>query len=93
MIKRMKDYFAQKKEIRTLALDTLKKLNHTASVLSGLSDMAAAAAETFNTDDFSGLVENINKLANDPELTSAYYSQVSRQAHEERMAELNNRHC
>ncbi len=89
MFKGIKNYFTQKKEIRTLTLDTIKKFNNVATTLSDLSDMVSSTVGTFDIDEIKNFIDNMNKIANDPELTSAYYSQVSEQAHKERMAEIN----
>lgn len=89
MFKKIRNYFSQKKEIRTLTLDIIKKINNVATTLSELSDTVTSMVGTFNTDEIKGFIDNMNKIATSPELTSAYYSQVSKQAHEERMAEIN----
>lgn len=88
MIKKIKNYFAAKKQIRELTLDTLQKINGIASVVSDLTDMAASAAETLSSDKLEEFMENMNKIADNPELTTAYYQQVSRQAHEQKMADI-----
>ncbi|MBD5137146.1 MAG: hypothetical protein HDT39_14530 [Lachnospiraceae bacterium] len=88
MIKKIKNYFAVKKQIRELSLDTLQKINGIASALSDLTDMAASAAETLNSDKLEEFMENMNKIVDNPELTTAYYQQVSRQAHEQKMADI-----
>lgn len=79
----MKNYFAQKKQLRESALDTIQKINHIAAVLSDLSDAAAASAGTFDADTLKNFMENMDKIASSPDLTTAYYQQVSRQAHEQ----------
>lgn len=88
MIKKIKNYFALKKQIRELSLDTLQKVNDIASALSCLTDMTASAAETLSPDKLEKFMENMDKIAGNPELTTAYYSQISRQAHEQKMAAL-----
>ncbi|MDE6253339.1 MAG: hypothetical protein K2M78_12030 [Lachnospiraceae bacterium] len=88
MIKKIKNYFAVKKQIRELSLDTLQKINGIASTLSDLTDIAASAAETLNSDKLEEFMENMNKIVDNPELTTAYYQQVSRQAHEQKMADI-----
>lgn len=89
MLNKIKNHFTQKREIRTLRLDTLAKINHITTTLYGLTEILTSTIGTLDADDIKGLVENMNKIANNPDLTSAYYSQVSKQAHEERMAEMN----
>lgn len=89
MINRIRNYFTQRKQIRELTLDTLTKINNIATTLSDLSNVVTTTVGSFDVDEIKGFIENMNKIANNPELTSAYYSQVSAQAHEERMAEIN----
>ncbi|MDE5780238.1 MAG: hypothetical protein K2I03_01995, partial [Lachnospiraceae bacterium] len=86
--KKIKNYFAVKKQIRELSLDTLQKINGIASTLSDLTDIAASAAETLNSDKLEEFMENMNKIVDNPELTTAYYQQVSRQAHKQKMADI-----
>lgn len=87
MLIKFRNYLTQKKQLRELTLDTLKKINHITSAVSAITDSAVAMANTFDTDAINTLIENISKIAENPELTSAYYQQVSRQAHEQKMAE------
>lgn len=44
--------------------------------------------ESFSVEDLRSLIESTDKIASNPELTTEYYKQVSRQAHEEKMAEM-----
>lgn len=87
MFKKLRNYFTQKKQVRELTLDTLQKINHMAAAASAVTDAASSMVSTFDTEAINALMENIRKIADDPKLTTAYYQQVSRQAHEQKMAE------
>ncbi len=41
----IKNYFAQKKKIRELLLDTLEKANHTAAALAEITDLIKALSK------------------------------------------------
>lgn len=58
MIKRIKAYFAQKKQMRELALDSLQKLNSMITTFSELTDSIVAVIDAFNAD-------GINQLQNE----------------------------
>lgn len=88
-MKKSKNYFAQKREIRQLSLDTLQKINNIATILSDLSDVAANIVNDFNTDDIKTFMTDINKLISSPELTTDYFKQVNANAHIERMVNQN----
>lgn len=76
MFKGIRNYITQKKQLQALALDTLQKLNTAVTALSALTDAATSAVSDFNADNIRGFMENMNKIANDPELTTAYYMKV-----------------
>lgn len=89
MLKKIKEYFAQKREIRMLTLDTLYKINSVFTTISDLAGTASDLAGTFHADELKQMMNDLNKIAQNPELTTTYYEQISRQAHEQKMAETN----
>ena len=84
MFKKIKEYFAEKREIRKLMLDTMRKANIVATSASLLMDNFMV---NFEPDKLKDMIEGINKIAQNPDLQTAYFQQVSSQAHAERMTE------
>lgn len=84
MFKKIKEYFAEKREIRKLMLDTMRKANIIATSASLLMDNFMV---NFEPDKLKDMIEGINKIAQNPDLQTAYFQQVSSQAHAERMTE------
>lgn len=85
MFKKIKEYFAEKRELRKLMLDSMKKANAIVTSASLLMDTFAAY---YDPEEFKMTIENLNKIAQCPELQTAYFQQVSAQAHAERMKEV-----
>lgn len=55
MIKRIKAYFAQKKQMRELTLDSLQKLNSMITTFSELTDSIVAVIDAFKADEMNQL--------------------------------------
>lgn len=87
MLRKIKEYFTAKKEARKLLLDTLKKLNNFATIISDISDSISSSG-ILDPEFLTEGMENIKKIANDPELTTAYYSHIADIAHNEKMEEM-----
>lgn len=98
MLKQFKEHIKNKKEYRNAKKEaTLLILNRYNDLL--VSEMNAKEAETqayesmitfgdnFKAEDLEKLITGVDKIANNPNLQSSYYEQVSKQAHEERIAE------
>lgn len=60
-MKKLKAYFAQKRQMRELTLDSLQKINQIITTVTELSDTIAAAANAFNTEELKTLLEGINQ--------------------------------
>lgn len=65
-------------------LDTMRKANIIATSASLLMDNFMV---NFEPDKLKDMIEGINKIAQNPDLQTAYFQQVSSQAHAERMTE------
>jgi len=87
MLKRMKEYFSEKRKTRKLILDTVKKLNNFATTMSDISDNIASSG-VLDPGFLADGMENIKKIASSPELTTAYYSHIADIAHAEKMEEM-----
>jgi len=87
MLRKIKEYFAVKREARKLLLDTLKKLNNFATIISDISDSISASG-ILDPEFLTEGIENIKKIANNPDLTTAYYSHIADIAHAEKMEEM-----
>ena len=85
MFKKIKEYFAEKRELRKLMLDSMKKADAIVTSASLFMDTFAAY---YDPEEFKKTIENLNKIAQSPELQTAYFQQVSAQAYSERMAEM-----
>ena len=85
MFKKIREYFAEKREIRKLMLDTMRKANTVATNASLLMDNFMVNYDPANLKE---MIESLNKIAQNPDLQTAYYQQVSAQAHAEKMAEM-----
>lgn len=85
MFKRIREYFAEKREIRKLMLDTMRKANIIATSASLLMDNFMV---NFEPDKLKDMIEGINKIAQNPDLQTAYFQQVSAQAHAEKLEEM-----
>lgn len=60
-MKKLKAYFAQKKQMRELTLDSLKKINQIITTITELTDTIAAAANAFDTEEVKSLLEGISQ--------------------------------
>lgn len=60
-MKKLKTYFAQKKQMRELTLDSLQKINQIITTITELTDTIAAAANAFDTEEVKSLLEGINQ--------------------------------
>lgn len=60
-MKKLKAYFAQKKQMRELTLDSLQKINQIITTITELTDTIAAAANAFDTEEVKSLLEGINQ--------------------------------
>lgn len=60
-MKKLKAYFAQKKQMRELTLDSLKKINQIITTITELTDTIAAAANAFDTEEVKSLLEGIRQ--------------------------------
>lgn len=60
-MKKLKAYFAQKKQMRELTLDSLKKINQIITTITELTDTIAAAASAFDTEEVKSLLEGISQ--------------------------------
>lgn len=85
MFKKIEEYFAEKREIRKLMLDTMRKANIIATSTSLLMDNFMV---NFEPDKLKDMIEGINKIAQNPDLQTAYFQQVSAQAHAEKLEEM-----
>lgn len=86
MFKKIREYCAEKREARKLLMDTVKKLNNFATTVSDISDSISASGILDPRFLKEGL-ENIKKIADNPDLTSAYYSHIADIAHTEKLKE------
>ncbi|MCM1496017.1 MAG: hypothetical protein NC089_09510 [Bacteroides sp.] len=59
-MKKLKAYFAQKKQMRELTLDSLQKINQIITTISDLAETIAAAANAFDTEEVKSLLEGIH---------------------------------
>lgn len=87
MIKKIKEYFTKKREIHKLILDTIRKLNNFATTISNISDNISSSG-ILDPELLIEVMENIQKIATSPELTSAYYSHIADIVHAEKMEEM-----
>ena len=60
-MKKLKAYFAQKKQMRELTLDSLQKINQIITTITELPDTIAAAANAFDTEEVKSLLEGISQ--------------------------------
>lgn len=60
-MKKLKAYFAQKKQMRELTLDSLQKINQIITTITELTDTIAAAANAFDTEEVKSLLEGISQ--------------------------------
>lgn len=51
-------------------------------------DSMAVFGDTFTPNDLQEIRKDFHKIASNPELTEKYYAQVSKQTHEQKLAEL-----
>lgn len=61
MFKNIKAYFAQKKQLRELTLDSLQKINKVVTVLSTLTDTISTIVDSINTDEIQELLNPADK--------------------------------
>ncbi|SEU08281.1 hypothetical protein SAMN05443270_3013 [Lacrimispora sphenoides] len=99
MFKKIKEYFIARKEYNQAkkAL-TILLLNQYSDLMELQKQVTLEQQEiiksmsgftgNFNPDDMKKFMDNISKVANNPELTSDYYKTISENAHAEKMAEL-----
>ena len=98
MFKKFKKYFADKKEYQaSKKAVTLMIMNQYHDFL--ISETKAKDAEkkayesmitfgdNFKAEDLEKLITDVDKIANSPNLQTSYYEQISKQAHDEKMAE------
>lgn len=60
-MKKLKAYFAQKKQMRELTLDSLQKINQIITTITELTDTIAAVANAFDTEKVKSLLEGISQ--------------------------------
>lgn len=84
MFKKIKEYFAEKRELRKLMLDTMKKAN---TIVTSAGLLMNTFVAYYDPEEFKQMIDNLNKIAQSPDLQTAYFQQVSAQAHAEKMAE------
>jgi len=93
MFKKIKDYFTQKKAIRLYMLDTFMKVNEVVTIVNEsvkkYSDNLSEVLDGNGLEQLSKLSEDIGKLVNNTDLKTEYFKQVNKNAHEEKMAEIN----
>ena len=98
MFKKIKKYFTDRKEYTTSKKAvTIMVMNQYHDFL--VSETEAKKAEkkayesmttfntNFNVEDLQKLISGVDKIANSPNLQTSYYEQVSKQAHDEKVAE------
>lgn len=96
MLKKIRKYLKAKKEYKNAKKEAvLMILRHYNDLL--VSEINTKEAETqayesmitfgdnFKTEDLEKLIAGVDKIANNPDLQTAYYEQVSKQAHDEKM--------
>lgn len=60
-MKKLNTYFAQKREIRELTLDSLRKINQVITAIAALTDTITTAANAFDTEELKSLLESIQQ--------------------------------
>lgn len=99
MFKKIKEYFVNKREYKNAKKTvTLMLMNQYYDFLvaeTEAKEAEKAAYESMNTfgdnfkvEDLQKLIGGIDKIANDPDLTTKYFQQVNENAHKERNAEV-----
>lgn len=97
MFKKMKKYLTDRKEYKIAKKEVpLMVMNQYYDFL--VAETEAKNAEkkayesmmtfndNFNVEDLQKLISGVDKIANSPNLQTSYYEQVSKQAHDERIA-------
>lgn len=95
MIKKIKEYFVSRKQYKEAKKAvTLMIMNQYSDLLVAETEAHEAEKKAYeqfgdigtgiDMDEFSKLAQNIDKIANDPELTTAYYKAVHDDAQKEK---------
>lgn len=70
MIKKIKEYFNQKKGIRILTLDTLYKINSIATTANDVTNTLSSITESLDTSELKSLADILEKISTSLETTA-----------------------